>query len=203
MQSIAVIVTRIPESAASSSTCRYHGATLSSFTSLTLHPEPLVAFSLRLPSRMADYLRIQNPIQPDLPHHADGSNPNSGEADVHPALSSLPILTVSLLSSSSEPIAHALARPQTDHSDTFTTHDWNTDDPPSIRDSIGCLRCEVVSSVRLGDLARSTGTERAEGQDYGSELFICRVQSVTKGKSEAAGKPLLHWRQKYISVDEG
>ncbi|KAG6329480.1 hypothetical protein ID866_9609, partial [Astraeus odoratus] len=34
----------------------YHGATLSSFTSIALDPYPLVAFSLRIPSRMATAL---------------------------------------------------------------------------------------------------------------------------------------------------
>ncbi|PPQ83243.1 hypothetical protein CVT26_014766 [Gymnopilus dilepis] len=35
----------------------YHGATLSSFTSIAMDPYPLVCFALRVPSRMADGLR--------------------------------------------------------------------------------------------------------------------------------------------------
>src|SRR5882762_991582 len=36
---------------------RYHGATLSSFTSIALDPYPIVSFSLRIPSRMATALK--------------------------------------------------------------------------------------------------------------------------------------------------
>ncbi|WVQ93260.1 hypothetical protein IAU59_000326 [Kwoniella sp. CBS 9459] len=56
-QPVAVAVTSVPPSSPLSGKAKYHGATLTSFTSLTLYPHPLVAFSLRLPSRMADCLR--------------------------------------------------------------------------------------------------------------------------------------------------
>src|SRR5258705_1204485 len=39
----------------------FHGATLSSFSSISLHPLPIVAFSLRLPSRSADSIRKRDP----------------------------------------------------------------------------------------------------------------------------------------------
>ncbi|OCF35521.1 hypothetical protein I316_02573 [Kwoniella heveanensis BCC8398] len=53
----AIAVTSVPPSSPLAGKATYHGATLTSFTSLTLYPHPLVAFSLRLPSRMADCLR--------------------------------------------------------------------------------------------------------------------------------------------------
>ncbi|TYJ54070.1 hypothetical protein B9479_005256 [Cryptococcus floricola] len=56
-QPVAVAVASVPPSSPLAGVAAYHGATLTSFTSLTLHPRPLVAFSLRLPSRMADCLR--------------------------------------------------------------------------------------------------------------------------------------------------
>ncbi|WRT68994.1 uncharacterized protein IL334_005976 [Kwoniella shivajii] len=56
-QPVAIAVTSIPPTSSLYGKAPYHGATLTSFTSLTLHPHPLVAFSLRLPSRMADCLR--------------------------------------------------------------------------------------------------------------------------------------------------
>ncbi|WVQ81418.1 hypothetical protein IAT38_003542 [Cryptococcus sp. DSM 104549] len=56
-QPVAVAVASVPPSSPLHGVAAYHGATLTSFTSLTLHPTPLVAFSLRLPSRMADCLR--------------------------------------------------------------------------------------------------------------------------------------------------
>ncbi|WVR09103.1 hypothetical protein IAU60_006165 [Kwoniella sp. DSM 27419] len=56
-QPVAIAVGAVPPSSPMYGKAKYHGATLTSFTSLTLHPHPLVAFSLRLPSRMADCLR--------------------------------------------------------------------------------------------------------------------------------------------------
>ncbi|WVO15322.1 hypothetical protein L204_102978 [Cryptococcus depauperatus] len=56
-QPVAIAVATTPPSSSPTPVAKYHGATLTSFTSLTLHPRPLVAFSLRLPSRMADCLR--------------------------------------------------------------------------------------------------------------------------------------------------
>ncbi|OXM78088.1 hypothetical protein C364_04023 [Cryptococcus neoformans Bt63] len=56
-QPVAVAVASVPPTSPLAPLAKYHGATLTSFTSLTLHPRPLVAFSLRLPSRMADCLR--------------------------------------------------------------------------------------------------------------------------------------------------
>ncbi|KAK0189256.1 flavin reductase like domain-containing protein [Armillaria mellea] len=46
---------------------RYHGATLSSFTSIALDPHPLVAFSLRMPSRLANAIKTIPP-NPSTPH---------------------------------------------------------------------------------------------------------------------------------------
>ncbi|WVQ75478.1 hypothetical protein IAR50_005103 [Cryptococcus sp. DSM 104548] len=56
-QPVAVAVASVPPGSPLAGVAAYHGATLTSFTSLTLHPRPLVAFSLRLPSRIADCLR--------------------------------------------------------------------------------------------------------------------------------------------------
>lgn len=163
-----------------SSPSRYHGATLTSFTSLTLHPYPLVAFSLRLPSRMADCLRpwISSPRQPpDASRSAlraedtvlepsllsvTGRTPPqppstvSARPDREPGLPAAP-LTVSLLSTRNTPIADALSRYSADQSPIFAGPEWSTpssssSSAPALLTGIGSLNCEIVQSIPLRDL---------------------------------------------------
>jgi len=217
-------VTRVPE--ASGSKSRYHGTTLSSFTSLTLHPHPLVAFSVRLPSRMADYLRPPpKPAQiPAALQQLASTLPNPSKLPIpiplpQPALDLLasisrltspqpsspgPELTVSLLAKSNEPIARALSTAQADQSSTFATPEtWDGTDPPALVGSIGKLRCEVVTSIPLRDVCGGCELDNvgAEGSHPGSELFICRVLSVEDGQ-QGVGKPMLYWRHKYVGLEE-
>lgn len=219
MQAVAIAVTRVPDPDASGS--RYHGATLSSFTSLTLHPHPLVAFSLRLPSRMADYLRpdrsppITSPFPRDFtesPSSTRSPTPVSSSARPStpgPAVS----LTISLLSLAQQFLAESLSRPGLDQSPIFASPHFDGSDPPTVIDCIGSLRCEVVSSVLLRDicpppaspqLREGQGAEDKEGKGelHGSEMFICRVASVIPRIREGKDRPLLYWRQRYVGVDE-
>lgn len=159
----------------------YRGTTLSSLTSLTLHPHPLVAFSLRLPSRMADCLRRSG-------HEAARRR-----------------VTVSLLSSAGENVAEALSRPYTDQTGIFARRgEWDDGEPPGLRGSVGVLRCQVVSSLPLADLfppaSRGSGEGEADGSQGGSELFICRVLEVEHG--DGTGQPLVHHKRKYKSMPQ-
>lgn len=125
-QPVAIAITSQPETPSS-----YHGATLSSFTSLTLHPYPLVAFSVRLPSRLADYLRPASTAAPSTTTTSESRDPEID--DVTPTLTPDPLaapsppglaggkkLNISLLSTSHEPIALDLSRPGADHSHIFS-----------------------------------------------------------------------------------
>jgi len=127
-QPVAIAITSQPESPSA-----YHGATLSSFTSLTLHPYPLVAFSVRLPSRLADYLRPASTAAPTTTTTESGSRDPDID-DVTPTLTPDPLaapsppglaggkkLNISLLSTSHEPIALDLSRPGADHSPIFSS----------------------------------------------------------------------------------
>ena len=214
-------MTRVPEVAHSRS--RYHGTTLSSFTSLTLHPHPLVAFSVRLPSRMADYLRpppkptqlpaaIQQ-LASSLPDPSNSPIPIPRPAlDLFASISRLtaptpstpgPELTVSLLAKSNERIAKALSTAQADQSDTFAVDEtWDGTSPPALVGSIGRLRCEVVTSIPLRDVCGGCEMDNTvEGSHPGSELFICRVLSVEDGEKEG-GEPMLYWRHKYVGLTD-
>ena len=66
---------------ATASTKKFHGATLSSFSSIALDPYPLIAFSLRIPSRMATSLKqlmLQHQYQ-----HQQSSSPSSPDDPLH------------------------------------------------------------------------------------------------------------------------
>lgn len=216
-------MTRVPEDTHSRS--RFHGTTLSSFTSLTLHPHPLVAFSVRLPSRMADYLRPL-PKSSQLPsalQQIASSIPDLSKSSLpipipRPALDLLasisrltapspstpgPELTVSLLAKSNEKIAKALSTAQADQSATFAMENtWDGTSPPALVGSIGRLRCEVVTSIPLRDVCGGCEEDGGvEGSHPGSELFICRVLSVEDGEREG-GEPVLYWRHKYVGLQD-
>ncbi|ORX39099.1 flavin reductase like domain-domain-containing protein [Kockovaella imperatae] len=221
-QPVALAVARTPSSAGEPS--RYHGATLSSFTSLTLHPEPLVAFSLRLPSRLADFIRPGGKDIGHIPLYDPSSvSPSSATRSIPPQIP-LPnnppphhsyashSLTISLLAQCHAHLADRFARPGLDMSTAFSSTDFDLSKvPPGVKDALGILNCQVVMSLPLRDVSPPPSTGRmAEtspidiqtGGDkvHGSELFICRVISVIQGDEGLVIDPLLYWRRKYISV---
>lgn len=157
----------------------FHGATLTSFASLTLQPHPLIAFSLRLPSRLADCLR--DPAQSDCA---------PGNFCAPPATPTR--LTITLLSGANEGVADALAKPG--HEGIFDG--WGRREGlPYLRDGVGGLLCQVVHTVPLRDVGGDTMSD-----SEGSELFVCRVLDAWKGEGEDS---LVHFRREYGSVKEG
>ncbi|EGO20648.1 hypothetical protein SERLADRAFT_477058, partial [Serpula lacrymans var. lacrymans S7.9] len=60
------VVTSLLHAESSSRESTFHGATLSSFTSIALDPHPLIAFSLRVPSRMATSLNAHDNLTSQL-----------------------------------------------------------------------------------------------------------------------------------------
>ncbi|WWC91276.1 uncharacterized protein L201_006219 [Kwoniella dendrophila CBS 6074] len=304
-QPVAVAVTSVPSTSTLYGKSKYHGATLTSFTSLTLYPFPLVAFSLRLPSRMADCLR---PFRTHIDHNHPSSSytssskttkqntnidqiqiPNTIKGITLPPKSELPWplsklpmpeqppewakslfeqipnplidqttsnplnptssssssipttensadtttipfnqhptpLTISLLSKSNESIADSLSLPSNNHSSIFNLpNTWinkneNENHPPSLKNSLGSLKCEIVGSVLLKNLCGSALTSsntltngNGSGSGEGSELFICRVidvdiPSIISENNDNTLKdhhqPLLHWRRKYVGIKD-
>lgn len=162
-----------------------HGATLSSLSSISLSP-PLVAFSLRLPSRLATHLS-------------------------RPAAQ----LSIHLLSAKQESIARAFARqpplplpatpsppPSTPSSTAWAEEHF----PPHLFDnlhtkSLGTLNCTIVHSLPLSTLGMNA-KEAAEVDEEGprSELFIARVESVELGEQEEGEGSLVYWEQEYRAV---
>lgn len=158
----------------------FHGATLTSFASLTLEPHPLVAFSLRLPSRLADCLR---PPPPE-PQAGDCAPGNMCSPPAQPTR-----LTISLLSHANQGAADALAKPG--HQGTWEGWD-RMGGIPIVAGGVGGLLCQVVHTVPLRDVGGDTTSANP-----GSELFVCRVLDATKG---TGGDSLVHYQREYGCV---
>ncbi|KAG1776572.1 flavin reductase like domain-containing protein [Suillus placidus] len=178
----------------------FHGATLSSFTSISLDPHPLVAFSLRVPSRMA------------LALNAHAAKPQM-QISSH--------MVVNILSAAQPHIARLFSSPDL-HPFPFAESEvqWtqSADGLPVIKGSLGALSCTVVGrSLPLNDtrwLHSSMKEWEAEvqqvegGSGLASELFIARVLRV-EDVQEPEGQlenerlrtlPLLYHQRAYTTV---
>lgn len=191
-QPVAVVTSFMPKSPGHDGAA-YHGATLSSFTSVALSPHPLVAFSLRVPSRMATTLS-------DL-----ASAPSPGVQFV-----------VNILSARQADVAQAFSRPDLHPHPFESPHiQWSLsrDNLPLLHNSLGALSCRLVGAAwPLSDLKAlgSVADEAAEGAEMGdgvvSELFLARVIRVEDvPPSVAAGDetdklPLLYHRRGYGTI---
>ena len=185
-QPVAVVTSILPQK---SKDAAYHGATLSSFTSISMDPYPLVAFSLRIPSRMATSLKA---VHPEQPSH----------------------MVINLLAAGQGSVAVAFSRPDI-HAHPFTTvpYTLTEDGLPVIQGSLGAMSCKLVSTaLPLHDLRylkgeRMPGNEAPEltqdEEGIASELFIAqvtRVENVGVEDSEAPRLPLLYYHREYTTV---
>ncbi|KAK2465501.1 hypothetical protein APHAL10511_002393 [Amanita phalloides] len=166
----------------------YHGATLSSFTSIAMHPYPLVAFALRVPSRMVTALKAARPEQPSH-------------------------IVVNLLSAEQSPVAVTFSRPDL-HPHPFTTVPYalTEDGLPVITGSLGAMSCKLISTALplhdLEYLKDGLGKGAPEpvrvGEDAASELFIAQVTRVEKvdlaEHPNASKQPLLYHHRRYTTV---
>ncbi|KAJ6485549.1 flavin reductase like domain-containing protein [Mycena sanguinolenta] len=159
----------------------YHGATLSSFTSLAMDPLPLVAFALRIPSRMAESL---NP---------SSSNPS-------------PAMVINILSAEQASVSATFSRPDLyPHPFSTTPYFLNEDGQPVIRGSLGAIACKMVLRVPLRDLRRAdTAEEKILDSTNSSELFIAEVLRVEEGVlGDDAALPLLYHQRMYTTCIPG
>ena len=197
-QPVAVVTCFMPSSQppsllASSASQMFHGATLSSFTSISMSPYPLVAFSLRVPSRTATALSsaLNTP------------------------------LCINLLSAPQSSTARTFSRPDL-HPRPFETLQWSStkEGLPTIHGSLGALSCRLVGSAwPLHDLdALGSGSsghldqveaEEDRGDGVASELFIARVIRVeevpsAEGIADDASRalPLLYHRRTYATAGD-
>ncbi|KAH9479775.1 hypothetical protein JR316_0008370 [Psilocybe cubensis] len=191
----------------------YHGATLSSFTSIAMDPYPLVAFALRIPSRMASALTTMAEAQE-----------SSGEGEEERAH-----MVINLLAASQAQTAFTFSRPDL-HPTPFsnsgrsklTRYTLSADGLPVIDGSVGALSCRLVGRpIPLYDLnyleQRQRKGEavmpplRSEKGEVASELFIARVvrvepvqgEGVVDAEAEAEAEerplPLVYHRRSYTT----
>jgi len=169
----------------------YHGATLSSFTSVAMHPHPLVAFSLRTPSRMATSI-----------HDFFDNSPKT----------SSPHIVINVLSSEQADTAVRFSRPDL-HPTPFDGIEWHPSEEgiPILRNCVGTISCQVVASSRLdgfihgqeaGDGLPET-TQSGAGQIV-SELFLARVLRVERDKHNSPmgvpRLPLIYHDRLYTTI---
>lgn len=185
-QPVAVITSFMPESKQAS---KHHGATLSSFTSIAMDPYPLVSFSLRIPSRMADALKS---AESRLTSH----------------------MVVNILSAAQESTAVQFSRPDL-YPEPFLSipYTLNEEGLPVLEGCLGALSCKLVrGSWPLHDLESIEGrsgpdVEREavlDGDGVASELFLARVVRVESlppvGLDDSRTLPLLYHRRGYATT---
>ncbi|TFY68286.1 hypothetical protein EVG20_g3624 [Dentipellis fragilis] len=176
----------------SKDTSIFHGATLSSFTSISMDPHPLIAFSLRVPSRMATTL---SELTLSDPAH----------------------MVISLLSAPQAHHALLFSRPDL-HPHPFDAVRWSTSKEgfPILHGSLGALSCRLITSTPLHSLnkldrpRKSDGTDDVwKGEGVASKLFIAQVVRVENVLPDSAAKdldpelwtkPLLYHRRGYATI---
>ncbi|KAI0369755.1 hypothetical protein BV20DRAFT_996212 [Pilatotrama ljubarskyi] len=164
---------------------RFHGATLSSFSSISMEPHPLVAFSLRIPSRMATSL-----------------------TSAHSSASLSSHMVINILSETQAPTALRFSRPDL-YPEPFVSlpHSLTEEGLPMLDGSVGAISCRLVAaSWPLHDLESLTsggreGKSEWEGEGVASELFIAQVIRVECMPSSGEGvRPLLYHRRGYVTT---
>ncbi|KAK0440946.1 flavin reductase like domain-containing protein [Desarmillaria tabescens] len=160
----------------------YHGATLSSFTSIALDPHPLVAFSLRMPSRLAN--AIQNtPPDPSTPH-----------------------LVVNILAEHQPPRAEDFVNAEENMWDRIP-HTHSEEGIPILSGSLGAVSCRLVTSpIPLHDLEfLESGMQKklSKAPVLSSQLYLAQVLRVEKVDQEAgSGRevlPLIYRHRTYTT----
>ena len=183
-QSVAVVTVKMP---AKNGQCHYHGATLSSFTSIAMEPYPLVSFALRVPSRLAAALRESFPGAPSY-------------------------MVINLLAAEQASVAQKFSRPDL-HPKPFhdLPYSLTQEGIPVLLGCLGSISCELVSRpLPLHDLKFLEGLGRGGGECasrmggvISSELFIARVRRVEETQAaEQDGngtQPLLYRRRGYTT----
>ena len=173
-QSVAIVTSYMPSESRTGPHSEFHGATLSSFSSIALDPHPLVTFSLRMPSRMATSLQ-----------NADFSKPSH--------------MVINILSACQAATAIRFANARL-HPYPFAESRYSLTEEglPIFHDSLGAVSCKLVLPPKpLHDLDAFDleGGKRGEtmewnGPGVASELFIARVTRVEKVPTDDVNNPL-------------
>ncbi|KAG9101922.1 hypothetical protein FS749_001888 [Ceratobasidium sp. UAMH 11750] len=178
-QPVAVASTRLNDADHS-----LHGATLSSFSSIALHPLPLVAFSVRQPSRLADALHLNRQANPDTTHGA-----------------------INVLAAHQSQLAVQFSRPDL-YPKPFLSATYRLEHGfPVFEEIIGTFLFSVLTSLPLSakvleKFGISEANQAAQEKELSSELFIARITRVLAPEDDPAQarKPLVYYQGNYTSV---
>lgn len=175
-----------------------HGATLSSFTTVSLDP-PLVAFSLRIPSRLANALTEGSKQTPSKPHFIinilSQKQEKAAVGFAKPGLAPFPISSIE----KGETIKG--------HGDQLhpfmqiATHPSTAIKPPILvlSDSIGALACSLISRHNLQQHSPNNSTNDSQHSE-GSDLFLAKVHSLEKLENQKDLLPLLYWNRLFTTI---
>lgn len=211
-QPVALVSSFLPNAQGTGLTRKIHATTLSSFTTVSLAP-PLVAFSIRLPSRMADALHAGASIP-------SASAPNTAHT---PLMERKPHFLIHILSSEQGPLSDFFARPGApsfevgaQNDETHPFHRCALQPSTSIegqlipRDALGSLACSLVYQLDLSsaDLHGTTAFENGcmHTNEVGSTLFLAHIHDVETGMDERGVPatercdPLIYWLQRYSTL---
>lgn len=211
-QPVAIVSAFLPEDSSHAQPRFIHAATLSSFTTVSLAP-PLVAFSIRQPSRIADALRAGAAVL-----EGEGAAPLPTDAVRHRSME--PHFLVHLLSSEQSPISDYFAQPgaqpyeigadviQEGH--PFSTHPMQpseaVDGQLVLREALGTMACSLVYQLDLTSPDLHGTSDFASGKhanEVGSVLFLAQIHAVEQGPdSPTPRRPLVYWNQKYCKPSE-
>lgn len=213
-QPVAIVSAFLPEDKEHSMPRFIHAATLSSFTTVSLAP-PLVAFSIRQPSRIADALREGAAV-------LEKNESKSILANAARRKSKQPHFLVHLLSSEQSSISDYFARPgaqpyevaadinQEEH--PFDIHPVQpsqaVDGQLILKNSLGTMACSLVYQLDLAS-HELHGTSHFYNFHHTNEvksvLFLAQIHAVERGydpQSKTQLQPLLYWNQKYCKPSE-
>lgn len=187
-----------------------HGATLSSFTSVSLDP-PLVAFSLKTPSRLAEALVDGST--------AESSSINTENAEAHFVISILSDAQVDIAKAFSVPglapyestEATALGRHQSPH--PLELHNTapapRADGVPYLTDSVGAFSCRLYGVLDLRakrhpihwspSSALTSLASVNDPKDTGSILLVAEIVHVDHIGSRA-DRPMVYWNRNFAHV---
>ncbi|KAF8211094.1 flavin reductase like domain-containing protein, partial [Mycena galopus ATCC 62051] len=185
-QPVAVVTSFMPDASKNDDPLKprvaFHGATLSSLTSIAMDPFPLVTFALRIPSRMAVSLN---------------TSPSTLPSD----------MVINILSSKQASVATSFSRPDLyPHPFATTPYLLNEDGLPIIRGSLGAIACKLVSKgLPLHDLrylqSIHPGEEDGVLEDISETGNVTRVEELgALGEEEL---PLLYHRRMFTTCIPG
>ncbi|SPO30445.1 uncharacterized protein UTRI_06375 [Ustilago trichophora] len=195
-QPVALVTTFLsPRSSDGKAERLIHGATLSSFSSISLDPN-LVCFSMKTPSKLADALA----------HHHSTRGENKEEVD----------FVVNLLAESQAKLAQAYAIPGTPpYPHPNAKESEQTDKEchplretglvevkqgmmPVVKGALGSFGCQVVESIDLSKFDPNH-RERKAGESK-SLLYIARVLHIYTTAQASEIQPLIYHRSKFVST---